>query len=93
MIWLVWIVLLILSIALLAVSRRLRQAEVLIMAHSLQLRTRQGRSESQVVSNRNPRVDSRARTTKRDSFDLPLTGRMSQAIVRKRSDARPSNDS
>lgn len=39
-----------------------------------------------------PGVDATARTTRRDSNDLPLTGRMSQGVKRVRYDARTSND-
>lgn len=39
-----------------------------------------------------PGVDARARTTRRDTDDLPLTGRMSQGVKRVRTDARSRDD-
>lgn len=53
-------------------------------------RVRQGNIARQRTSEQNPQVDAKARTTVRDSHDLPTTGRMSTGIKRVRSDrARP----
>ena len=48
------------------------------------LRVRQGNISSQRATRANPKVDSKARTVVRDTHDLPLTGRMSQGVHRKK---------
>lgn len=47
-----------------------------------QFRTRQNKIAMQKVSQKNPPVDSRARTTVRDTHDLKPTGRMSMGVHR-----------
>jgi hypothetical protein len=53
---------------------------------------RNARLHAARTSTRVPGVDARARTTRRDSDDLPATGRMSQGVHRKRTDARKPDD-
>ena len=55
-------------------------------------RARLGTVGRQVVSVKNPPVDSRARTTRRDTPDLPSTGRMSIAVHREKSNHGNSPD-
>lgn len=55
-------------------------------------RVRQGRIAGSRASTAVPKVDSRARTTRRDTPDLPATGRMSTAVHRQRSNGRGLTD-
>lgn len=54
--------------------------------------TRQAKVKSFVRSTATPGVDARARTTRRDTDDLPRTGRMSQGVHRKKTNAREPDD-
>lgn len=55
-------------------------------------RVRQGSIRSNRSSTQRPVIDSRGRTTSRDTNDLPPTGRMSMAVHRKKWDASSAND-
>lgn len=54
--------------------------------------TKQARIRSFVQSTATPHVDAKARTVTRDSHDLPATGRMSQGVHRKKTNARNNPD-
>lgn len=98
MIWLVWILLAgfaALGILGITLWRRLVDLEtkVIIQAASintklnaleLALRVRQGKVSFAQASQGSPTIDSRARTTTRDTDDLPVTGRMGKGLTRKR---------
>lgn len=64
-----------------------------IQSGLIALRVRQGQVTQRKQSNPIPHVDSRARVTKRDTPDLPLTGRMGVAIKREARYDRKHNDS
>lgn len=71
------------------IRRRQRQT----MASLDSLRTRQSSIATQRTSQQRPQVDVRSRTVRRDTDDLPATGRMSTAVHRKRIDfASPTAD-
>lgn len=78
--WLVWIGLLTLGAGQVANWRKLKGIE----EHLLVFRTRQGKIASQRTGVANPKVDSRARTTIRDTKDLPATARISTGVHRKK---------
>lgn len=64
-----------------------------IMEAQLQaLRVRQGEIARQRVSRQNPRVDAVAKTTIRDSNDLPVGGRMGQVLDRKKREVASLRD-
>jgi len=48
--------------------------------------TRQAKMRSTTTDRQLPHIDSRGRTTRRDTDDLPRTGRMTSATSRKRTD-------
>ena len=52
---------------------------------------KQARMKSVVSSRQTPHIDSRARTTKRDSGDLPRTGRMSSTTSKGKTDGNHSD--
>lgn len=78
--WLVWIGILALGAGQAATWRKLSKVE----EHLLVFRTRQGKIASQRTRVANPKVDSRARTTVRDTNDLPVTARISTGVHRKK---------
>lgn len=80
--WLVWIGIFALGAGQAATWRKLNKME----EHLLVFRTRQGKIASQRVSTANPQVDSHARTTVRDTPDLPATARISTGVHRKKRD-------
>lgn len=70
------------------ILRRLARVEDKIRAHNTLLegfRTRQGRLAGTRTTQATPRIDSKARTTRRDTADLPTTGRQSMGVHRVRS--------
>lgn len=90
--WPVWI-----AIALGAAANGFLQLKTLSQVRQFRkevnlLRARQSTIGVQKVMRANPKVDAVARTKVRDSDDLPLTGRMSQGIRRKKSNGRVNND-
>lgn len=52
---------------------------------------KQARMKAIVSSRQTPHIDSRARTTKRDSGDLPRTGRMSSTTSKGKTDGNHSD--
>jgi len=80
-------------ILLLWVLERQRRAEDQVRKINILMRVRSGRVAMKSSTTRVPQVDSRARTTKRDTPDIPARGgRMSQAVPRKTRDARLTTD-
>lgn len=96
MIWLVWMLVLILGVAQIGLWLKMREIRAKVDSHGtmlMQMSTRKNTTTQQRVTRKNPQVDFTARTTKRDSHDLPATGRMSQGLHREKSNVRLSNDS
>jgi hypothetical protein len=85
------VVVLIVAVAILA--ERVRQFNIELLR--LRSRTEGAKNSSVPVSrapHRPPGVDAHARTTRRDTDDLPHTGRMSQGVKRVKSNARKTDD-
>lgn len=87
----IWVVLTIIAVAVVtliamqvSMRRDVKKLDVRLQYHIVSTSTRQSRVVNQVVTRRNPQVDAVARTVKRDSNDLPLTGRMSTGVHRKK---------
>lgn len=84
-----WLVLLLASIVIQIITmRRLSRVEDKLRHNNMLiegLRTHQSSIARSKTSTASPTVDSRARTTRRDTADLPATGRMSQGVHRIRS--------
>lgn len=78
--WLVWIGIFALGVGQAATWRKLNSIE----EHLKVFRTRQGKIASQRTIVANPKVDSAARTTVRDTKDLPVTARISTGVHRKK---------
>lgn len=97
MIWLVWIAILVLVVVQVKLWRSMKETRAKVDAHGtmlIQMSARTSHTVQQRVSRKNPQVDAAARTTKRDSHDLPLTGRMSQGLHREKSNSvRLTDDS
>lgn len=90
--WLVWITQLVTLVALLWVFDRLRRMSSELRKLEVLLRVREGRVASKRSSISTPEVDSRARTTRRDTPDIPARGgRMSQAVQRRKRDVGESD--
>lgn len=49
-------------------------------------RTRQGNVTSRRTSEGSPKIDAKARVIRRDTMDLPVTGRISRAVKREKRD-------
>jgi hypothetical protein len=87
--WLVWITSLAIFVVLVLILRRLTSIESRLRTIALgldQFRVRQGRIKRAYASDPIPIVDAKARTTQRDSRDIPTRGaRMSTAVHREKS--------
>jgi hypothetical protein len=70
-----------------------RKLDALTKRYNNLMTTRQGRISRTVTDTRSPRVDAQARTTRRDTPDLPTRGgKMSTAVHRKSSHGSPRTD-
>lgn len=80
---LVWINIILLGMIVLLLSLllyRVSQIQVELAGQRIRAQVRIGAIARSRTTKASPKVDSRARTVVRDSNDLPLTGRMSEAL-------------
>lgn len=94
--WLVWITLIAVLVVLVFILRKMyiMDDRVKVVAKGLdQFRVRVGEVKQHRTGDKVPHVDSRARTTVRDSGDIPVRGaRISTAVHRKVYDAGDADD-
>lgn len=87
------VLLVLLMIWVAVLSERLRQFNIEILR--LRSKVEGAKNNSIPISrapHRPPGVDAHARTTRRDTDDLPHTGRMSQGVKRAKTNARKTDD-
>jgi hypothetical protein len=80
-----------LSVATAMLFEKLRQLKETISELVVKNEARNSAIAAQRAHRGVPGVDAKARTTRRDTDDLPRTGRMSQGVRRVRSDAQRNN--
>ena len=91
--WVLLVLLLIILVYLVILHRRFDGVDEKLRVLNTKFSTRQSSVASRRASTGTPIVDAKARTTRRDSNDLPTTGRMSDGLHRRKRDARiVSND-
>lgn len=82
--WAILIVLVVILALLISIKRDITDNHNRVLSELHQFRTRQTNIARERSSRRTPHVDAHAKTTVRDTDDLPLTGRMSQGVMRKK---------
>jgi hypothetical protein len=70
----------------------IRRLHEQLRKHDIHTRVRQGEISRQKMNHATPTIDSRARTSVRDTDDLPATGRMSQGLSRRKNHDRHTDD-
>lgn len=87
--WVIVVIQLVVLVMLLRIAAQLRDVKDRLRVISTKVdeqKARQSQITARRASSSTPQVDAKARTTKRDTDDLPLTGRMSMGVHRKKRD-------
>jgi len=91
-IWVIVVVLALMAVALATLFERTKRLQDDINRLRSEAAARKSSIAQARTTRKPPGVDAHAVTTRRDTNDLPLTGRMSQGIKRVRTDARIDTD-